>query len=315
MRLVVLSDGRRGIENQALGLSEAMARHVNTPCEITRYVLCHGKAFAALPPRLQYWAGRFDKVPPGDVLIGCGRQAIAPLLWIRKHRPAAKTVYVQDPRLSPSHFDFVVAPEHDHLSGPNVETMIGSPNRITQADLNASIKIHATRLAALPAPHAMMAIGGPSRSHEMDAPSIDAHFTAARQLRSQNHSLLITTSRRTPAHVAETWRDFARANANVWLHTPDSEGENPYFAFLAVAQLILVTEESTNMLTEACSTGKPTFRLPMGGDPGKFRTLYAALEKRCLVTRFGGDYDLPSYPPLEETDRVAKRLVDQLELA
>jgi len=42
------------------------------------------------------------------------------------------TIYVQDPRMDPSAFDLVIAPEHDGLSGANVETMIGSPNRVSK---------------------------------------------------------------------------------------------------------------------------------------------------------------------------------------
>jgi len=74
---------------------------------------------------------------------------------------------------------------------------------------------------------------------------------------------MITTSRRTPKSSIQDYKQFASKHENVWLY--DGEGENPYYAFLGGADAILVTEESTNMLTEACATGKPVFRLSMSG--------------------------------------------------
>ena len=54
----------------------------------------------------------------------------------------------------------------------------------------------------------------------------------------------------------------------------NGEGPNPYFAFLAGADYILVTEDSTNMATEAASTGKPVFVLKMDGHSLKFRLFH-----------------------------------------
>ena len=50
--LWVISDGRRGIENQALGLAEALARQ--TPITIKRKIIGSDPSFAALPPSVQY---------------------------------------------------------------------------------------------------------------------------------------------------------------------------------------------------------------------------------------------------------------------
>ena len=83
----VISDGRRGIENQALGLAEALARI--TPITIKRRIIGSDPSFAALPPRLQYLR-RFKPVKFGlgapfpDIVIGCGRQSIAPIKAIKK---------------------------------------------------------------------------------------------------------------------------------------------------------------------------------------------------------------------------------------
>jgi len=62
------------------------------------------------------------------------------------------------------------------------------------------------------------------------------------------------------------------------------------------------------MLTEAASTGKPVFTLPMQGKPGKFEQLYKSLYERCNIRPFDGILTSENYPPLEETQRIAEQL-------
>lgn len=302
----VISDGRRGIENQALGLAEAASRI--KPLEIHCHIIENGKAFAAASPRLQFGLkskpadyGLPNRLP--DIAIGCGRQAVAPLMALKKASPAVFTAYVQDPKLDSANFDVVFAPEHDALSGTNVETMIGSPNRVKNTLIIAQTLQFAEQLEQLPMPRVAMLIGGPSKSHKLGKAEHAIHLQAAKQAISQGYSLLITASRRTPNPVIKDYQRLASDYENVWLF--DGDGENPYFAFLGGADAILVTEDSTNMLTEACATGKPVFRLPMAGQAGKFEKLYDTLAKRCNVNLFSGTFDEKSYTPLLETDRIA----------
>ena len=109
------------------------------------------------------------------------------------------------------------------------------------------------------------------------------------------------------------WVEFAAAHKDhVWLYDEraDDAGANPYFAFLAASDIIFVTQDSTNMLTEAYYTGAPVYRLSTSGKTGKFETLYNALDKLrpqppLLETLTNAPQ---SYSPLNETDRMAKIL-------
>lgn len=312
MKILVVSDGRRGIENQALGLAAAVARHSGVACEITTHTVTHRPGFAALPPSLQLTVRRNFDLPEADLVIGCGRQAVAPLIALRRSSRSAFTVYVQHPRTDPSRFDLVIAPEHDGLSGPNVDTMIGSPNRITRDIIIGATLAHGARLGTLPMPRAMIAVGGPSKTHTMSDATIQSHLAAARSLGRKGYSLLVTTSRRTPGPAQKAWQDFAHAQDNIWLHTPENNADNPYFAFLGGADILLVTEDSTNMLTEACTTGKPVYRLAMDGSPGKFQRLYDTLETRCHVKRWAKDLEVHPYPALDETHRMAQIIIERM---
>ena len=305
----VISDGRRGIENQALGLAEAAGR--SHPLDIIRHTIENGTAFKAASPTLQFAmkskpADYGLKGPPPQMAIGCGRQAIAPLLALKKHSPNTFTIYIQDPRMDTDRFDLVIAPEHDNLSGRNIETMIGSPNRLTETELVGQMLSFSDELAALPMPRAAMLIGGNSKTHKLGKTEHADHIKAAQDLIDTGYSLLITTSRRTPDWALKNYKLLGSDHDNVWTYSGD--GPNPYFAFLGGADIILVTEDSTNMLAEAASTGKPVFTLPMQGKPGKFQQLYDSLAKRCNIRPFDGNLVSDIYEPLEETQRIAQQL-------
>lgn len=305
----VISDGRRGIENQALGLAEAASRL--RPLDIIQYTIENGAAFKAASPTLQFAMKSKPsdyglKGAPPHIAIGCGRHAIAPLLALKKHSPKTFTVYVQDPRIDTNRFDLVIAPQHDSLTGHNIETMIGSPNRLTETELIGQMLSFADGLAKLSMPRAALLIGGTSKTHKLGKTEHAAHMKAAQDLIEKGYSLLITTSRRTPHWAIEQYKLLDSDHDNVWTYFGD--GPNPYCAFLGGADIILVTEDSTNMLTEAASTGKPVFRLPMQGKAGKFQHLYDSLSKRCNIRSFDGNLDIAHYEPLEETQRMAQQL-------
>jgi mitochondrial fission protein ELM1 len=122
-------------------------------------------------------------------------------------------------------------------------------------------------------------------------------------------SVLVTMSRRTP----EAARDLIAHRLKqlpgmVW----DGQGPNPYFAFLAAADHILVTEDSANMATEAASTGKPVHILAMDGHSQKFDRFHAELRDLGAARPFTGALDSWSYEPLNETDRAAAEILKRM---
>ncbi len=316
----VVSDGRAGIENQALGLAEAVKRL--TPAEIdVRRVKWRG-AFDALPVALKrpWMLDPSSDTPfpaPGepwpDLWIATGR-ATLPLSLAARSRSNGRTfiVQTQDPRLSPDRFDMVVAPAHDELEGDNVFAITGSPHRITPARLAEAAPAFAERLATLPRPRVAVLIGG--RSGAFDLPPAHARALAeqvADAVRAKGGSILATFSRRTPAEGrAAMTGPLAAGPGWVW----DGAGDNPLFAFLDAADHVLVTEDSANMAAEAASTGKPVHILPMipRKPPGKFARLHADLAAHGATRPFDGRLTPWTYTPLNETERAARAVLEAM---
>ena len=313
-----VSDGRSGIENQALGLAEAVARL--RPAEITVKRIAYRDRIRWLPsllnpfPRRGLTAASDPIAPPWpDLWIGAGRASLALSARVRRwSKGGTFVVQAQDPRMPASMFDLVVPPRHDRVHGDNVLSLTGAPNRLTPERLAADRARFAGLIDPLPRPRVAVLIGGRSRAFDLTparAEALAAELDLA--LEQEGAALLMTFSRRTPeqARAILTGR-LAHHPGAIW----NGEGENPYYAFLAAADFIAVTEDSTNMAAEAAATGAPVFVLRMDGHSLRMRRFHEDLEARGAARPFGGAFYRWSYEPLRETDRAAAEIVRRLDL-
>ncbi len=311
-----VTDGRAGIENQALGLAEAIQRL--TPAEITVKRVRFRSLFDRWPNALRIAPDAMltadsDRIGPPfpDLVIANGRASL-PFSTRLKHRSGGRTfvVQLQDPRTSLTDFDLVIPPLHDGLTGPNVLAILGSPNRITPERLVEGAGSFREALAGLPQPRVAVLIGGRSRSHDLGAERAQVLADQiAEAVTDTGGSLMMTFSRRTPvaARAILTSR-LAALPGMIW----DGEGPNPYFAFLDLADHILVTEDSVNMATEAAATGKPVQILGLDGSSPKIEGLHAALQARGIARPFAGRLETWTYAPLNETDRAAREVLARM---
>lgn len=308
-----VSDGRAGIEAQALGLAQAVARL--RPAEITVKRIGWRWGLGRLPSRMNPalpWTLRADSpvAPPWpDLWIAAGR-ATLPLSVRMRARSGGRTfvVQTQDPRVPLAPFDLVVPPTHDGLAGPEVFPILGAPNRLTPERLADELARWQGRITPLPHPRVAVIVGG--RSKVFDLPEAHAAALAARiaaAVERAGGSLLLSFTRRTPGPARQAMRTaLARLPGIIW----DDQGENPYFAFLAAADAILITEDSTNLATDAAATGKPVHILPMvGRGSDKFRKFHADLVRRGIARPFDDAFPAWAYAPLAETDRAARELL------
>lgn len=318
LRIRVVSDGRAGIQNQALGLAEAVQRLRPSDIDVCR--IGWRPLFDRWPSVLkQPWMRDpasdavlpSDGAPWPDIWIATGRASLPLSATAASAGPGRPfVVQTQDPRWRTDAFDLVIAPEHDGLSGPNVISILGSPHRITPARIAGAASAFDV-LDALPRPRVAVLIGGRSASHDLPADHAARLAHDIRQaVQVAGGSVMVTLSRRTPPEAEAALRD-GLADVPGWIW--DGRGDNPYFAFLDAADQVLVTEDSANMATEAASTGKPVQLLPMVARKAqpKFDRLRQALIARGLARPFDGTLEAGSEPiePLAETDRAARELL------
>ena len=310
-----VSDGRAGIEAQALGLAEAVALAAPSGGEVTVKRIRWRPGLQRLPtrlvpaPRLLLASGSDRLAPPWpDVWVGCGRASIPASIAVRRwSRGATFVVQVQDPLRPARLFDLVVPPTHDRLAGPGVFPILGAPHRAAPARLAAERARFSERLDALPRPLVAVLVGGRSKAFDLPSEHAAALADAVEAvLDAEGGAALVTFSRRTPGAAATLIRArLAGRPGWIW----DGEGENPYFAFLAAADRFLVTADSITMTAEAASTGRPVQIVPVQGRQARKDRFHADLLARGAARPWRGAPEHWTYAPLRETDRAAAEVL------
>lgn len=116
---------------------------------------------------------------------------------------------------------------------------------------------------------------------------------------------MVTPSRRTPAFVIDAIRAALAATsapAYIW----DGAGANPYVHMLALADALLVTADSVNMLGEAVTTGKPVMIYqPAKGGHRKMTAYVDRLIELGAARRYAGKIETFAYAPIESTPAMA----------
>jgi uncharacterized protein len=303
----VLHDGKAGMRSQALGLAEA------TGCLFVEKPLRVRAPWSVLPPQLWFGpgyalaGGKSLFAPPWpDLVIGCGRNAALPALAIgRASGGRTFLAQIQDPHLRRSEFDLIVVPEHDRLRGPRVIVTRGAVHRVTAARLESERR-RFPAFAALPRPIVAVLIGGANKAYRLTLRRLSeiADLLAA-LLSETGGSLLLTPSRRTGERGAALLRArLGRFPGAIW----DGGGDNPYFAYLALADALLVTADSISMISEAAATGKPVHILDLEGGSAKFDRFHQAMRASGITRPFTGRIESWSYPLRDDTARAGAAL-------
>ena len=300
------------MENQAVALAEA----VGLPYAVKRV---HPRPpWTWLPPGWWPWpraalGEESDPIaaPWPDLLISCGRRAV-PYALLVKRQSAGRTiiVHIQNPQTNLARFDLVAPPRHDHLRGANVIETEASLHRINQTRLRQAAADLAPQLAHLPRPLVAVLIGGSNACYSLTPATI---ASLAGQLRSlcqgRGVGLAVTTSRRTGAANIKALRTaLAGLPALVW----DFKGANPYFGYLGLADAIIVTCDSVNMVSEACATGKPVHVVHLAGGNRKFNEFHASMQDAGYTRPFQGSLETWQYEPANDAGKVAARIKELL---
>ncbi len=308
----IVTEGLAGTENQCLGIAESLG----VIPVVKRVVL--RQPWQTLSPWLggeSAWTfsplGDKLRAPWPDLVLASGRKGIAAARYIKRMSGnRAFVVFIQDPRISPSQFDLVAVPAHDRLRGPNVVVTSASPNRVTAERLKEARNHFADPFEDMPSPRVAVLIGGDSKAYKMTE-TVTRKLTAQLYtLATDGHaSLMITTSRRT-GKVNEEIIDEGLNDTTAWIW--DQDTENPYFGFLAWADYILVTADSASMISEAATTGKPVYMIPLEGGAPRIARFHQNLIDQGILRIFHGTLEHWTYTPLNDAAFVAGEIGKRL---
>jgi len=308
---ILLTQGMHGMISQVEGLAKAL------DIDFTHHKVELNHFWKLIPPNLSPISQSvFKKINHDDfdVIISCGRKSVIPSIYLKNTaNKKVFNIHIQDPKVNLNHFDFIVAPEHDAIEGKNVINTKGAIHYLTENEisenkdyLSSFIKKDERKIWAL-------IMGGPTKYYDYSTKNMKHIFTALyKLLKKHNFQLVVIPSMRTPINTIHYAREFFGENHTVI----EDVDKKAYLSALAIAENIVVTCDSSSMISEAALTGKPIYIasiLPKKNDKRfqRFRNLFRELN---IIRNLGEEVEIWSYEKLDETNRVANIIKQKINL-
>ena len=299
---ILLTQGMHGMISQVEGLAKAL------DIDFTHHKVELNHFWKLIPPKLTPISESvYKKINHDDfdVIISCGRKSVVPSIHLKNTaKKKVFNIHIQDPKVDLNHFDFIVAPEHDGIEGQNVISTKGAIHYLTENEisenkdyLNSFIKKDERKIWAL-------IMGGPTKYYDYSTKNMKHIFTALyKLLKKHDFQLVVIPSMRTPINTIHYAREFFGENHTIIMDVD----KKAYLSALAISENIIVTCDSSSMISEAALTGKPIYIasiLPKKNDKRfqRFRNLFRELN---IIRNLGEEVEIWSYEKLDETNRVA----------
>jgi uncharacterized protein len=304
----IVSEGLAGLQAQALGLAEAAELpselRVLKPAAPWKWIT------AKLWPNPLVAVAEAVRAPLPDLVIGCGGMAAAVLAALR--RQSTRVVQVQDPRMNLRHYDLIIANTHDELTGPNVVVTRTALHRVTPQRLAMEAERWWDRFSRYKRPLVAVLLGGSNGRYRLDREVARRLATdLISMIRHDDVGVVVTPSRRTDPAVTEILREALEPLGGwVW----DFQGENPYFGMLALADMIVVTQDSVSMISEAAATSVPVMVAPLPGKSRRQALFLKTMMNEGRVRMFDGRFAAWPVSPLNDTPLAAAEMKRRLGL-
>ena len=240
-----------------------------------------------------------------DVIISCGRKSVIPSIHLKKTaNKKVFNIHIQDPKVNLNHFDFIVAPEHDEIQGQNVISTKGAIHYLTESEINENKDYLKSFINKDERKVWTLILGGPTKYYDYSTKNMKHIFTMLdKLLKKYNFQLVVIPSMRTPINTINYAKEFFGDNHTVIMDVD----KKAYLSALAIAENIIVTCDSSSMISEAALTRKPIYIAnisPKKNDKRfqRFRNLFRELN---ITRNLDEEIENWNYQKLDETNRVA----------
>ena len=303
---ILLTEGMHGMISQVEGLAKALdLEFIHEKIELNSF-------WKLLPPKLTpvksfVFKNNIDK--NFDIIISCGRKSVIPSIFLKKkYGNKVMNIHIQDPKVSLDNFDFIVAPEHDGLIGENVLTSKGAIHYLRNNEINESAnylkpRVNKEKIISL-------IIGGPTKYYSYDDKTIDDIFLKIKtNFIDKNFQLIFIPSMRTPKNIIEKAKTYFDNNQIIITNID----KKAYLSALKLADYIVVTCDSTSMISEAAMTGKPIYiaQISSSRTNERFDKFFELFKSLNIIKDLENSIMEWSYDKLNETDRISRYIKEQ----
>ena len=308
LKAILLTQGMHGMISQVEGLAKAL------DLDFTHHTVETNKFWKLFPPKLTPISQSvFKKINSEDfdIIISCGRKSVIPSIYLKKNSSKKViNIHIQNPKVNLNNFSYVIAPEHDGLSGENVFSTKGAIHYLTKKEINDHTDYLKNRLDA-DKNYFLLILGGPTKHYDYSNENISNIFHLFNNLVEENNLQgIIVPSMRTPKNIIELSKNQLSTNSLII----ENVDKKAYLSSLSLAKYIAVTCDSTSMISEAALTGKPIYIADIPSKKSdhrikKFRELFTRLN---IIKKLDNRLETWNYETLDETSRIAKEIKKRL---
>ena len=305
---LLLTEGMHGMISQVEGLAKAL------DIEFTHHRVELNNFWKMIPPSLTPISNFVFKqinAQDFDILISCGRKSVIPSIYLKKNsKKKVFNIHIQDPKVSLNNFNIVIAPEHDGLNGKNVITSKGALHYLTLKEIKNNHDYLLNKIDK-DKDYLLLILGGPNKYYNYDHQNLINIFNKVKVILNNNNlKAIIIPSMRTPKKTIDL-ADEKMGKENLVIKSVDKKA---YLSGLSLANYIVVTCDSTSMISEAAMTGKPIYvaDLPAKRQDQRFKKFRELFNKLNITKNLNEKLEIWNYKSLDETSRIAKLIKKQI---
>ena len=301
---LLLTEGMHGMISQVEGLAKAL------DVDFTHHKVELNSFWKLIPPKftpISKFTFKNIDTNEFDMIISCGRKSVIPSIYFKKNsKKKVYNIHIQDPKVSLHHFDYVVAPEHDRLSGGNVLLSKGAIHYLTQEEINNNRDYLIEKLDKGKS-YLVLILGGPNKYYDYTDQNLSKVFNQIKKVLEENKlQMIVVPSIRTPNKIIDLVNDYF-GKEHLIIKNVDKKA---YLSGLSLAKYIIVTCDSTSMISEAALTGKPIYiaEIPAKKNDYRFKNFRELFSKLNIIKNLDEKLEIWNYESLDETNRIAKEI-------
>jgi len=305
---ILLTQGMHGMISQVEGLAKAL------DLDFTHHTVELNNFWKLIPPKITPISQKVFKkieVKDFDVIISCGRKSVIPSIYLKKNSSKKIiNIHIQDPKVDLNNFSYVIAPEHDDLTGKNVYSTKGAMHYLTKEEIDNHTNYLKDKLQS-GKEYFLLILGGPTKHYDYSEGNIINIFNLYNDLITKNNLQgIIIPSMRTPKNTIDLAKNKL-GEKNLVIDTVDKKA---YLSALSLAKFIAVTCDSTSMISEAALTGKPIYvaDIPTKKNDQRIQKFKELFHQLNITKKLDTKLETWDYEILDETSRVAKEIKKQL---
>ena len=305
---LLLTEGLHGMISQVEGLAKALdLEYFHEKVELNNF-------WKFIPPKItpvKKFVFKNKIQRDFDIIISCGRKSVIPSIFLKKiNNKKIKNIHIQDPKVNFQNFDYIISPEHDDLKGENIISSKGTIHYLTITEIEEKKNYLSDRVAKEKKIITLI-LGGPTKYYTYSNQNILNIFSKiSKQILNKDFQLIVIPSNRTPIKTIELAKKFFSKEHLII----DRVDKNAYLSSLGVADYIIVTCDSSSMISEAALTGKPLYVaiIPPSKKDTRFQNFRKLFEKMNIIREFDGKLETWNYEKLDETKRIAYEIKNRL---